>query len=131
MHCLSIGLQKGAKINWPSEAAASLEKLKKAVQEHVHLYVPRLDRQFACIVRIADGAIYFSIQQHDEQKQIYPIAFLSRLLSPTEKNYTHLRQLLAALIYGLQSAQFFLEGAEVVQVFTNARILPFLRAAKG
>ena len=80
-------LKKDIKFNWTQECQNSFETLKKRFTEEPVLMMPDQSRPFqieADASKYATGAV---LTQTDSNGDRHPVAFISKTLSPTERNY--------------------------------------------
>jgi len=110
---LSALTQKGVRFHWSPEAQQAFEHLKRALAETVTLAYPQPNQTFILDTDASDvavGAILSAMVDGVER----PIAFLSRIMNSSQRNYCPTRRELLAVIAGLQHFRHYLVGASVV-----------------
>ena len=77
----------------------------------------------------ATGAI---LSQHNpEDDKWHPVAFLSKSLSPVERNYEIHNKEMLAIVRALKEWRYFIEGAEhQVEIWTDHKNLEYFMSAK-
>src|SRR5437016_14250070 len=77
----------------------------------------------------ATGAVLSQVSPADEKW--HPVAFLSKSLSPVERNYEIHDKEMLAIIRSLQEWRHFLEGSEhQVEIWTDHKNLEYFMSAK-
>lgn len=130
LHKLSL-LDNKQKFTLNEEERQDFHNVLKALKDSVSLNIPHPDRQYVCYSDASNYAISFVVEQEDNEQNRYPIAFLSKMLSKSEKNYSTFKKEAIALLYGLISMEFFLLNQPKIIVKTDAKSILFLRACKG
>jgi len=125
---LSRLTRKGVPFHWTDETQLAFEQLKKALQEVETLAYPHPD--LPCILDtdasdVAVGAALSQVVGGVER----PIAFFSRVLNSTQRNYCPTRRELLAVIVSLQHFRHYLLGAQVI-LRTDHHSLKWLRTFK-
>jgi len=110
---LSRLTRKGIVFHWTDETQLAFDRLKQALQEVDTLAYPHPD--LPCILDtdasdVAVGAVLSQVVGGVEK----PIAFFSRVLNNTQRNYCPTRRELLAVIVSLQHFRHYLLGAEVI-----------------
>ena len=98
---LSALTQKGVRFNWSPEVQQAFEHLKRALAETVTLAYPQPNQIFILDTDASDvavGAILSTMVDGVER----PIAFFSRVMNSSQRNYCATRRELLAVIAGLQ-----------------------------
>ena len=125
---LSALTKKGVRFNWSPEAHQAFERLKCALAETVTLAYPHRNQIFILDTDASDvamGAILSTTVDGVER----PIAFFSRIMNSSQRNYCPTRRELLAVIAGLQHFRHYLVGASVV-LRTDHYSLKWLRTFK-
>jgi hypothetical protein len=130
LHQLSL-LDNKQKIKLNEEEMQDFVKIQTAIKDAVSLQIPQADRQFICYSDASNFAVSFVVEQVDKEGNRYPIAFLSKMLTKSEKQYGTFKKEAIALLYGLTTMEFFFLNQPKVILKTDARSLLFLRACKG
>jgi len=110
---LSALTQKGVRFNWSPKAQQAFEHLKRALAETVILAYPQPNQIFIFDTDASDvsvGAILSTMVDGVE----CPIAFFSRVMNSSQRNYCPTRRELLAVIAGLQHFRHYLVGASVI-----------------
>ena len=110
LHPLHALLKKGVKWNWSKECTDVFTETKKHLSEApilVH-YDPKLP------VRLAGDASNYGIgavlSHVDPEGQEHPIAFTSRTLTNSEKNYSQIEKEALSLIHGIRKFRNYIYG---------------------
>jgi hypothetical protein len=108
--------------NWTPETIAAFEAVKSAIAQAVRLAHPDLNGEFE--VR-ADASIdgYGAILLQNGR----PIAFLSRLFTPAERNYTTTEQEMLALVSACKEWRCYLESSAPFTLVTDHQALTYLQ----
>ena len=95
-------LKKDVVFNWDSPAQAAFDELKRAFSSEPMLV--HFDPSLPCILEpdASEFALGNVCSQPDDNGVLHPIAFLSRSLSPPERNYHIHDTELLAVIEGLE-----------------------------
>jgi len=125
---LSHLTSKNAPFIWTDEAQESFDKLKRALLDAGTLAYPHPD--IPCILDtdafdVAVGAVLSQVIDGVER----PIAFYSRVLNGTQKNYCPTRRELLAVVVALQHFRRYLLGAKVI-LRTDHHSLKWLKTFK-
>jgi len=105
--------RKGTKFVWLSEADEAFTQLKAAMVEVPTLAFPCPDRP--CISDTdSSNVAYGSVMSQLIEGQECPIAFFSRVMSPTKQNYCSTRTELLAVIASLQHFRHYLLNVPVI-----------------
>ena len=131
LHEASKPREKTATIKWNNELQQSFVAMKKVVAEANPLHVPSNDLPYRCYIRANSTALACDIVQVNQDNSEIPIAFNSRLTTKTEANYSYYRQLVCALLYGLDSFSFFFINAPQIMIRSSVFMILFNRLARG
>ncbi len=124
--------KKDALFRWSPECDVAFEELKKRIVSAPVLVLPN-DRQPFRIKsdssNFASGGVLQQLSEDDGKW--HPVAFLSKSLTPVERNYdVHDKELLA-IVRCLEQWRHFLEGARhQVEIWTDHRNLEYFRTAQ-
>ena len=117
---------------WSPQAEEAFSRLKKMFTSAPILTLPDPTRQFVVEVDASNegvGAVLSQRQQKDNK--LHPCAFLSRRLSPAERNYDVGNRELLAVKLALEEWRHWLEGAEhPFVVWTDHKNLEYIKKAK-
>jgi len=125
---LSALTKKGVRFSWSPEAQEAFEHLKRAFAETVTLAYPQPDQTFILDTDASDvavGAILSTTVEGVER----PIAFFSRVMNSSQRNYCLTRRELLAVIACIQHFRHYLVGATVI-LRTDYYSLKWLRTFK-
>ena len=119
LHPLHAVLKDGVKWNWSDECAKSFTEVKNHLIKApvlVH-YDPKLP------VRLAGDALNYGIgaalSHVDSKGQEHPIAFMSRTLSTSEKNYSQVEKEALSLIFGINKFRNYIYGRHFTLVMDH------------
>uniref|UniRef100_A0A8P4GPN0 Gypsy retrotransposon integrase-like protein 1 n=1 Tax=Dicentrarchus labrax TaxID=13489 RepID=A0A8P4GPN0_DICLA len=117
---------------WSPEAETAFLALKELFTSAPVLRHPDPSLQFVVEVDASDTGIGAVLSQRSPKDQkLHPCAFLSRRLSPAERNYDVGNRELLAVVVALQEWRHWLEGAALpFIVWTDHKNLAYLRSAK-
>jgi len=110
---LSALTKKGVRFNWSPEAQQAFKRLKRALAETVTLAYPQPNQTFILDTNASDVAVG-AILSTMVDGVARPIAFFSRIMNSSQRNYCPTRRELLAVIAGLQHFRHYLVGASVV-----------------
>ncbi|XP_073491307.1 uncharacterized protein [Aquarana catesbeiana] len=124
--------KQGARFCWSSQAQAAFEKLKGLFTSASILKHPDPALPFVLEVDASEIAVGAVLSQRQGPKALlFPVAFFSRKLSSSERNYDVGDRELLAIKAALEEWRYLLEGAvHPVLIFTDHKNLEYLRAAK-
>ena len=120
--------RKGTKFVWTEEADAAFKKLKQCMLEVPTLAFPYPDRPCILDTDSSDVA-YGSVMSQVVEGQERPIAFFSRVMSPSQVNYCATRRELLAVIASLQHFRHYLLNVPVI-LRTDHHSLKWLKTFK-
>ena len=129
---LSRLLRKKVPFIWSQEAEEAFLYLKRAFTSAPVLAHPNPDKPYIVEADASDVAVGAVLSQRDTYNgQLHPIAFLSKTLTDTERNYTIAEKELLAIKTAFKDWRQYLWGANhPVTVFTDHRNLQFMKAAR-
>ena len=124
-------LKKDQKFNWTEDCQRSFDELKKRFTEEPVLMMPDQTKPFQIesdASKYATGAV---LTQLDCNGDRHPISFISKTLSPTERNYEIYDRELLAIIRALEEWRHYIQGsAHTTVVFSDHKNLTYYREAK-
>ena len=94
-------LKKDKKFNWTSDCQLAFDELKKRFTEEPVLMMPDQSRPFQIETDASKYATGAVLTQLDLNGDRHPVSFLSKMFSPTERNYKIYDQELLAIIQAL------------------------------
>ena len=120
------------KFQWSLPAERAFQKLKETFTTAPVLTLPDPSLQFMVEVDASDVGVGAILSQRSQvDKKLHPCAFLSRKLSPAERNYDVGNRELLAIKVALEEWRHWLEGAEQpFLVWTDHKNLEYIRSAK-
>jgi hypothetical protein len=132
VHTLFDLTMKDVRFIWGLPSEDSFMKLNELVTSALVLILPDNDLPFKLEAdgsTIATGAV---LSQHSVNDNAWhPIAFLSKVLNPMERNYEIYDTELLAIIRGLEGWRHYLESARhPVEIWTDHRNLEYFRVAQ-
>ena len=124
-------LKKDIKFEWTTEHQNSFDTLKKRFTEEPVLMMPDQSRPFqieADASKYATGAV---LTQTDSNGDRHPVAFISRTLSPTERNYEIYDRELLSIIRALEEWRHYIQGSgHTTEVLSDHKNLTYFRKAQ-
>jgi len=117
-----------ARFEWTEEAQQAFEALKKALVEATSLAFP-LPQEPCILDTDASGVAVGAVLSQKVDRLERPIAFFSRVMNSTQRNYCTTRPELLAIICALQHFRHYLLGNKVV-LRTDHHSLKWLRTFK-
>lgn len=125
--------KKDAPFAWTSECELAFERLKAKITSAPVLVLPDHQRPFRVKANASDFASGGVLQQlSGEDGKWHPVAFLSKSLSPVERNYeVHDKEVLA-IMRCLETWRHFLEGSShPVEIWTDHRNLEYFKTTQN
>ncbi|SJK99609.1 uncharacterized protein ARMOST_02917 [Armillaria ostoyae] len=120
-------LTGNAEWTWGATQNQAFQQLKKQMAEDVILAIPTPDRRFRVEADASNGAVGAVLSQEQEGKW-RPVAFMSKALTATERNYEIYDKELLAIMLALSEWRHYLMGAlEDVEIWTDHQNLQYFR----
>ena len=110
LNALIAHCTKGGKFYWNDELEAAFNALVDAVCTAPVLRQPRFEDQFMIDCNASAYTIGAVLQQGDEKGKLHPVAFLSRTLDATQRNWDIYDKELFAVVHALTTWQPYLVG---------------------
>ena len=104
-------VKKNQKWDWTEKQKEVFRELKERFTKEPVLAVLDLDKKMRMEVDVLDYAIGDVLSMECEDRRWRPVAFLSKSLNKTEKNYETYDKKMLAIIKGLENWRHLLEGA--------------------
>uniref|UniRef100_A0A183CQC9 RNA-directed DNA polymerase n=1 Tax=Globodera pallida TaxID=36090 RepID=A0A183CQC9_GLOPA len=124
-------LKKDTKWNWTEKTQTSFEALKGYLTSAPLLIQPDTTEQFFVECDASDFATGTILSQKNSEGKLCPVAYLSKSLSPAERNYDIFDKELLAIIRAFKEWRHLLEGSEKpIQVLTDHKNLEYFAKAK-
>ena len=122
--------RKDVKWQWGVEQQKAFNKLKKVFTTKPILAAPDLDKEFRVEANASNYATgVLSMKCSDEMWR--PVAFISKSLSDTKRNYEIHDKEMLAVIRCLEAWRHFLEGAAIkFEIWTDHKNLKYFKAQK-
>ena len=124
-------VKKDQKWEWTEKQEKSFKELKERFTKELGLAALDLDKNMRIKVNTLDYAIgeVLSIECEDEKWR--PVAFLSKSLNETERNYEIHNKEILVVIRGLENWRYLLEGAKYkFKVWTDHKNLEYFMKAQ-
>jgi len=125
-------VKKDRKWEWTEKQERAFEELKKKFMQEPVLAVPDLDKKMRMEVDALDYAMGEVLSMEGKNRKWRPVAFLSKSLNKTERNYEIHDKEMLAIIRGLESWRHLLERVQFkFEIWTDHKNLEyFMRAQK-
>jgi transposase InsO family protein len=124
-------LKKDQKFEWTNNCQRAFDELKKRFTEEPVLMMPDQTKPFQIesdASKYATGAV---LTQLDSNGDRHPISFISKTLSPTERNYEIYDRELLGIIRALEEWRHYIQGSpHSTVVFSDHKNLTYYREAK-
>lgn len=119
--------KKGREIKWTDDCAKALSSLKTEMKYSPGLAIPDFSKEWLVYCDASDIALGSVLLQapKDNLKNICPISFDSRLLLPSEQNYTILDKEILAIAFALEQYQMYLQFCHV-NIFSDSSAAVFM-----
>jgi hypothetical protein len=124
-------LKKDQKFEWTNDCQIAFDELKKCFTEEPVLMMPDHSRPFQIETDASKYATGAVLTQLDSNGDRHPISFISKTLSPTERNYEIYDRELLAIIRALEEWRHYIQGsAHTTIVLSDHKNLTYYREAK-
>jgi len=129
MEPMRLLLKKNTTFLWNKEAEVSFNQLKESFKNNELVIFPDHEKEFVVETDARDFAFGCVLSQVcDKDKLFHPVAFYSRSLTTTEKNYTIYDKELLGVITAFEVWRHHLEGSKFpVQVVTDHKNLLYFK----
>lgn len=115
-----------AKYEWTEIHQNAFKLLIESLAEATLQAHPDFEKPFYIRCDASSKGVAGAIYQFDDDGNVRPVSFCSRLLQPAERNYTVTEQEMLAIIYTLKTHYFFLMGNKI-QLYTDHQALTFIK----
>jgi hypothetical protein len=123
--------RKDTQWNWDEGCMTAFTALKQAFVSEPVLLMPDNDKPFKVEVDASDYATGGILMQTGRDEKWHPVAYLSKSLSETERNYDIHDKELLAIICTLASWRQYLEGApHTIEILTDHQNLEYFQTAQ-
>jgi len=124
-------VRKQEKWNWGSEQEEAFGRLKEIFMSEPVLAAPDLDKEMRVEADASDYATGRVLSMKCEDKRWRPVAYISKSLSDTEKNYEIHDKEMLAVIRCLEAWRHFLEGVRIkFEVWTDHKNLEYFMSSQ-
>src|SRR5881394_3280667 len=121
-------LRKDNPWQWGEDEIKSFKSLKQALRTSPILIQPDVTKEFMLECDASDYATGAILNQIGTDGKMHPVAFFSKTLAPTERNYDIHDKELLAMIKALKEWRHLLEGSEIpIQILTDHRNLEYFQ----
>ena len=128
LHPLNHLLRQDVKWRWTAECTRAFQEALVSSSVLAH-YDPKLPMKMAADASAYGiGAVISHVYSDGSER---PVAFASRTLSPSERNYAQLEKEALALVYGVQHFHQFLYGRRFTLVTDHKPLTTILNPRKG
>ena len=126
-------VKKDKKWDWTEREEKAFEELKERFTKEPVLAAPDIDKKMRMEVDASDYATGGVLSMECEDGLWRPVAFLSKSLNETERNYEIHDKEMLAIIRGLEAWRHLLEGAQTkFEIWTDHKNLEyFMKAVMG
>ena len=119
-------VKKDKKWEWMEKQKEAFEELKKKFTQKPVLATPDLDKKMRMEVDVLDYATRGVLLIEEEDRKWRPVAFLSKSLNETEKNYKIYDKEMLVIIWGLESWKHLLKGVQSkFEIWTDYKNLKY------
>ena len=124
-------LKKDQKFEWTDECQQTFDELKKRFTEEPVLAMPDQTRPFQIETDASKYATGAVLTQLDANGDRHPVSFISKTLSPAERNYEIYDRELLAIIRALEEWRHYIQGSpHTTIVLSDHKNLTYYREAK-
>jgi len=124
-------VKKDKKWEWTDRQEEAFRELKKRFTEEPVLAAPDIDKKMRMEVDVSDYAMGGVLSMECGDGLWRPVAFLSKSLNETERNYKIHDKEMLAIIRGLEAWRYLLEGAQYkFEIWTDHKNLEYFMKAQ-
>ena len=124
-------VKKDKKWDWIERQEKVFKKLKEQFTKEPVLVVPDLDKKLRVEVNVSDYVIGGILSMEGKDGKQRPVAFLSKSLNETERNYKIHDKEMLAIIRGLEAWRHLLEGVQFkFEIWTDYKNLEYFMKAQ-
>ena len=124
-------VRKDKKWEWTEKQGKAFKELKEQFTKEPVLAAPDIDKKMRMEVDASDYVIGGVLLMECEDGLWRPVAFLSKLLNETERNYEIHNKEMLAIIKGLEVWRHLLEGAQIkFEIWTDHKNLEYFMKAQ-
>ena len=125
LHALT---RKEAVFEWSTECQRAFESLKAAITQSPVLSYPNFQVDFVLETDASVKGLGAVLSQQQDDGVLHPVAFASRSLSPTERNYSVTDLETLAVVWAMQHFRAYLYGHKVTVVTDHSAVKTVLGA---
>ena len=118
------------KFKFTKEHQGIMDRIKAKIRQRSKLYLPRPDLPFEIWSGASEDCLSFDVYQKDDKDVLWPVSFLSRMLTKTELNQDPIHKVALAIQWGLKACSYLLDHAKKITLNTDVRALAYIRCAK-
>jgi len=124
-------VKKDKKWKWTEKQEKAFKELKEQSTKKPVLAAPDIDKKMRIEVDVSDYAMGGVLSIECEDRLWRPVAFLSKSLNETERNYEIHDKEMLAIIGGLEAWRHLLEGAQIkFEIWTDYKNLEYFMKAQ-
>jgi len=124
-------VKKNKKWEWMERQKRAFKELKKRFTQELVLAAPDLDKKMRMEVDVSDYATGGVLSMECEDNLWRPVAFLSKSLNETERNYKIHDKEILTIVRGLEAWRHLLEGAQFkFEIWTDHKNLEYFMKAQ-
>ena len=120
LHALT---KKDEKFQWSEKCNTAFETLKQKLIETPVLAYPQFDVKFIVETDASVLGLGAILSQYHSDEKLHPVAFTSRALSPSEKNYSITELETLAVVWAMSHFHAYVYGNEVLVYTDHSAIL--------
>jgi hypothetical protein len=114
--------------NWENPQQEAFDTIKQCMMDNIVLLLPDENKQYQVEVDASDKATGAQLSQEDTNGGWRPVAFISKSLSPAEKNYhTYNKELLAIMIALREWREYLLGTKKQFEIWSNHKNLGYFK----
>jgi len=123
---MNVLTRKDVKWQWKKEQQKAFDELKRIFMTKPVLAAPDLDKEFRVEVDVSNYATGGVLSMKDSDELWRPVAFISKSLSNTERNYEIYNKEMLAVVRCLEAWRHFLEEATIkFEIWTDHKNLKY------
>ena len=118
--------KKNARFEWTTECQQAFEQLRDALTKSPVLRTADPTKDYYLHTDASDFALGATLMQKDEDGNVHPIAYASKLLNPAQRNYSVTDRECLAMAWALEHFNTYVEGHKYT-IVTDHAALQYLR----
>ena len=124
-------LRKDIKYRWTEEHEEALSIIKLLISEHTNLCYPNPNKDYYLVTDASGFACGSYLGQKDEQGQIKPVGFYSRVFSETQSRYSATEREMLAIVIALEHFHPFLSASKIYVMTDHRPLLGVINASNS